>query len=202
MEYIKKYKHLKMSSSRTRTKRLATRDYPCFILDCYSVTTNLRGEYEYPEMPEFEWEVPHGSFVIGRTSENANIVIEDISISRQHAKIDVMPNSVVLTDLGSSNGIWVDGNRLGSIKIMINGTKMPEIFLGNILLEVRQPVLIPKSKPKSPHRFPFRLTHGKTNISPTETTEHIPQKQQPPQAAPIPKAGPIHWQDYQQTPKI
>lgn len=52
-----------------------------------------------------------GSTTIGRSKEN-DIVILDASISRQHVRIDVSGERVVLSDLQSSNGTFVNGTRI------------------------------------------------------------------------------------------
>jgi hypothetical protein len=48
---------------------------------------------------------------IGRTTEN-EIAINQESISRQHATIEVHSDTVVLTDAGSHNGTFIEGERL------------------------------------------------------------------------------------------
>lgn len=50
-------------------------------------------------------------FVIGRAPES-NLVLGDQNVSRHHAELRVEPEAMLLTDLGSSNGTVVDGERL------------------------------------------------------------------------------------------
>jgi adenylate cyclase len=52
-----------------------------------------------------------GVNTVGRTLEN-DICIVDKSLSRAHARIDVQVDAVVLEDLGSKNGTFVDGARV------------------------------------------------------------------------------------------
>jgi two-component system, NtrC family, response regulator AtoC len=52
-----------------------------------------------------------GSVVIGR-SEAADLRIDDPSISRQHAKLVVLGDTITLTDLGSQNGTLVNHQRI------------------------------------------------------------------------------------------
>ncbi len=54
-----------------------------------------------------------GAQTIGRTSGN-QIHIADSTISKQHASITVQPNGVFIQDLGSSNGTFVNGQRISS----------------------------------------------------------------------------------------
>jgi len=49
-----------------------------------------------------------GSSTVGRTADN-DLVLKDPGISRRHATIDVDAAAVVVTDLGSTNGISVEG---------------------------------------------------------------------------------------------
>jgi hypothetical protein len=52
-----------------------------------------------------------GSTVIGR-GEGAQVRLADVGISRQHARLDYDGSRLVLTDLGSTNGTTVNGNRI------------------------------------------------------------------------------------------
>ncbi|MDJ0788536.1 MAG: FHA domain-containing protein [Myxococcota bacterium] len=54
-----------------------------------------------------------GSYMIGRVAE-AQIQIESNQVSRQHARLDVSETGVTLTDLGSSNGTFVDDAQLAA----------------------------------------------------------------------------------------
>ena len=58
-------------------------------------------EYSFSESP----------IVIGRLARS-HICVKNTQISRRHAQLDVTEESVVLTDLGSGNGTFVDGERL------------------------------------------------------------------------------------------
>ena len=51
-----------------------------------------------------------GATTIGR--EGCDILLMDGSVSRRHAKIEVRPGSVILTDLGSTNGTLVGEQRI------------------------------------------------------------------------------------------
>jgi FhaA, N-terminal domain/FHA domain len=53
---------------------------------------------------------------IGRSSDNG-LVLRDGRASRHHARIDVRRGSLVLTDLGSTNGSWVNDRRVESIAL-------------------------------------------------------------------------------------
>ncbi len=51
-----------------------------------------------------------GANMVGR--ENCDVLLMDPTVSRRHARIDVGPGGVSVTDLGSSNGTQVDAKRL------------------------------------------------------------------------------------------
>ncbi len=58
-----------------------------------------------------QFAVAIGSTVIGR-GEGAQVRLADVGISRQHARLDYDGSRMVLTDLGSTNGTTVNGNRI------------------------------------------------------------------------------------------
>ena len=61
-------------------------------------------------------------FSIGRECDS-DIFLDDITISRKHAKIEKIDTYYKITDLGSLNGIYVNG-KLAEEKILENGDKI------------------------------------------------------------------------------
>jgi hypothetical protein len=57
-----------------------------------------------------------GSTVIGR-GDQATLRLPDVGISRRHARIDYDGTQVVLTDLGSTNGSMVNGQRVSAVAL-------------------------------------------------------------------------------------
>ena len=53
----------------------------------------------------------HGSYIIGR-QEGCDVVLASASVSRQHARIFVDQGRCYVEDLGSANGVLVDGQRV------------------------------------------------------------------------------------------
>jgi pSer/pThr/pTyr-binding forkhead associated (FHA) protein len=58
-----------------------------------------------------EVELPEGATTIGRDS-SCTITLGGASISREHARIDLSDGRAVIRDLGSRNGVYVNGVRI------------------------------------------------------------------------------------------
>jgi serine phosphatase RsbU (regulator of sigma subunit) len=67
--------------------------------------------------------VPLDAFpvVVGR-SETCGLVLDDVAVSRQHCRLDHIAERIVLTDLGSTNGTYLDGTLLGAAAALEDGT--------------------------------------------------------------------------------
>lgn len=76
-----------------------------------------------------------GSNVIGRDS-GADVCIDAIGVSRQHAIIVVADDVVTLSDLSSKNGTFVNGTRVVSPLALTDGA---EIRLGAVSIVFRRP---------------------------------------------------------------
>ena len=57
------------------------------------------------------YELPNGEYVIGRSVDN-DITLPSILVSRQHARIQVLGETVMLQDLGSVNGTFVNEEKV------------------------------------------------------------------------------------------
>jgi hypothetical protein len=51
-------------------------------------------------------------YVVGRNPQVANLVISDDSVSRNHARLRLKGVRLLVEDLGSANGTWIDGRAL------------------------------------------------------------------------------------------
>ncbi len=69
------------------------------------------------------FELPIGTTVVGRGS-GCQLVLEDALVSRKHARIEVRSDSAVLHDLGSVNGVFVNGDRMGETHELIDGDRV------------------------------------------------------------------------------
>ncbi|HEX9087936.1 MAG TPA: FtsK/SpoIIIE domain-containing protein, partial [Arthrobacter sp.] len=77
-----------------------------------------------------------GRFRIGRCG--TEIVIPDAELSREHARLDVTESAVTLLDLGSANGVRVDGKKVHTAPvstdslIQCGGSSMSLVFSGSL----------------------------------------------------------------------
>lgn len=53
-----------------------------------------------------------GGVILGRDPESADIVVADGNISRAHARLEFVDSTVMVTDLGSTNGTYINGHAL------------------------------------------------------------------------------------------
>ena len=72
----------------------------------------ISGKYQGGEFP-----IPvDGEIVIGRSSELEMVLVEDM-VSRRHAKISVTAGEIFIEDLSSTNGSFVNGERITKTKV-------------------------------------------------------------------------------------
>lgn len=74
-----------------------------------------------------ETELNDGRYVLGRHPE-AQIRVDDLSVSRRHVGITVSGEVVTIEDLGSRNGTWVNNARLEGPRQLQDGD---EVRVGN-----------------------------------------------------------------------
>lgn len=64
-----------------------------------------------------KWLLTEDVTVIGRGSE-ADITVSDSGVSRKHVEFRITPSGVILTDLGSTNGTFVEGHRVDAATLV------------------------------------------------------------------------------------
>lgn len=57
-------------------------------------------------------------FTIGRVA-GCDFILPDPAVSKEHARLEVRSDGVLLEDLGSTNGTWVNGRRLGRAPVVL-----------------------------------------------------------------------------------
>ena len=68
-------------------------------------------------------ELGNGSLLIGRLPE-CDVLLTDTLVSRMHARISVQGDSVVVEDLHSTNGVYVNGMRVGHSTVLCEGDRI------------------------------------------------------------------------------
>jgi hypothetical protein len=76
--------------------------------------------------------------VVGR-SQDCDVILRDPSVSGRHARLSWRGDKILLEDLGSANGTWLDGNRIRQTELKVGA----EVTLGNAPLEWSEPALKP-----------------------------------------------------------
>ncbi|MFL5867100.1 MAG: FHA domain-containing protein, partial [Thermoleophilaceae bacterium] len=77
-----------------------------------------------------------GTTVVGR-DPGADVVIADSEISTKHAAFDLVDSGIAVQDLGSTNGTFVNGQRVTGSQPLQPGDR---IQLGTTVVEVQWPV--------------------------------------------------------------
>jgi predicted component of type VI protein secretion system len=57
------------------------------------------------------WVLPLGTASAGRAPD-ADIFLDDVTVSRDHCRFTVEPQGILVEDLGSTNGTYVNGDRV------------------------------------------------------------------------------------------
>ena len=63
------------------------------------------------------WMLTEPVIIIGRGTE-ADIVLADSGVSRKHLELRITPTGVIATDLGSTNGSYVEGHRIDAATLL------------------------------------------------------------------------------------
>ncbi|GAC1351854.1 MAG: hypothetical protein NVSMB1_08900 [Polyangiales bacterium] len=115
-----------------------------------------------------------GEYTIGRKDGHA-VRLTERNISRDHARLRKVDNAYVIEDLGSYNGVFVNGHRLAEPKKLDNGDL---ILLGDFRIEAHnddlprvaslQPKPLPKSSAPPSSSLP---SEGKLRAAPTPKHE-------------------------------
>ena len=90
-------------------------------------------------MSEFQWVVEHdntGPLILdaGRRyrcgkSTDCDLVLEEQNVSRVHALLEVVEGEVYVEDQNSTNGVWINGERVGDDRVKLNDSD--EVLFGD-----------------------------------------------------------------------
>src|SRR5262245_25723120 len=86
-----------------------------------------------------------GEVILGREQASADLVLEDPGVSRRHARVLSQNGGVIVEDLGSSNGTYVNGHRISGPVELGSGDQLQ---LGDTLVGLR------RTAPTTPMRRP------------------------------------------------
>ena len=81
------------------------------------------------ELMSYSWKLINKDYNIGRSSSNS-IILDDVTVSREHAILTVSNNSPFIKDTNSTNGIYVNNEIIQECKLK-SGDK---IQIGKYLL--------------------------------------------------------------------
>ncbi len=121
-----------------------------------------------PELPR-AIHLPEAPLLIGRDPERADICLPDVRVSGLHARVDRNGDTVVLTDLKSTNGTFVDGQLIRGSRTVGDGSR---VQIGPYTLVRREAALYPLSHDKNVElvakdlvrRVPDRSKRGETKV--------------------------------------
>ena len=88
----------------------------------------ISGKYQGGEFPlRMDREI-----VIGRSSDLDMVLVEDM-VSRRHAKISTASNEIAIQDLGSTNGTFVNGEKINNRSLLREGDR---ILVGTSIIKL------------------------------------------------------------------
>ncbi|MBI2609121.1 MAG: FHA domain-containing protein [Deltaproteobacteria bacterium] len=98
-----------------------------------------------------EFSLQDGTYILGR-DPTCDLVLHANGVSRRHAKIEVKGQYVAVSDLGSSNGVFINGLQVQEKELHQGDI----ISFANVALEVSlQPVFVPSHDLSSPPIGPY-----------------------------------------------
>lgn len=115
-----------------------------------------------------------GEFVIGR-SEDCQLSLDDAMISRRHALLRVSSTGVIVADLGSRNGISVNGEKVNQERRLADGDRI-SVGKHELILLILQPDSVRTRGPLARTLGPVELSdldaavHGRPQYTPTTGT--------------------------------
>lgn len=121
--------------------------------------------------PVAELELRDGSVLVGRLPD-CDVVVDDALVSRMHARISVRGQSVVVEDLHSTNGIYVNGARITHSAALREGDRLLFGTTEISLFEARRVARIAPLRPRTEESRPVAAlgsTLRPTSSAPSST---------------------------------
>jgi len=116
----------------------------------------ISGKYQGGEFPVAE----DHDLIVGRAAEFDMVLVEDM-VSRKHAKISTQDGHLCIEDLGSTNGTFVNGERIDAETSLQEGDR---ILIGTSILRVvsttPNSAANPQSASKEQKKEPIRAASG------------------------------------------
>jgi pSer/pThr/pTyr-binding forkhead associated (FHA) protein len=134
-------------------------------------------------------ELNAGSTVIGRSAE-CHLVLDDGLVSRRHAAVTVDGSHVVLEDLGSVNGVFLNEQRIREKRELSVGDR---VVIGKQAMVLRAGSTAPRAELVGWRRTAETL-HGVAAI-PQANVTGLKTSSQPPNATPLDVATPLADED-------
>ena len=69
------------------------------------------------------FDLENETIIVGRDVTN-DVILTDAEVSRRHSRLTLSPQGYVLEDLGSTNGTFVNGERLSGPYLLIPGDQI------------------------------------------------------------------------------
>lgn len=113
-----------------------------------------------------EFNVQKDSVIIGR-GKSCDVPVSFDGFSRQHAQIELIDGDIFVTDLGSTNGVFIDGNRIPPSQ----RTPMQSFFNLQMGSAQRVEVIDDSPAPNPPNTNSGESSESKLKIHPTRPTD-------------------------------
>ena len=133
-------KNVAVVESFTQYRRRTSREQSTSLVAKQSITLTLRGrggdnkKIELVLDPDKYFKTP---LVVGRDSASCDLSIPDPTISRRHAFITLSQAGWMVSDLGSTNGTWLDGQPIHDKAVQLRPGQ--SLIFGKVLLNIEVP---------------------------------------------------------------
>jgi pSer/pThr/pTyr-binding forkhead associated (FHA) protein len=137
------------------------------------------------------------TMVMGRDPAS-DIVIEDLEVSRQHARMLRTPAGYQLQDMGSTNGSFVDGQRLGGTpvalvagQLLLLGSNVELVYQVISDIDPMATIIAPSSRTPKVTPAPGIAPDFELQVEPEPEPEPLPEPEPEPEPLPEPEPEPL-----------